>query len=135
MLAGAGYALTGYGIVNTGNLTTEMWYTTELGTPDLNVLVRPGIGHTEGEIVETTIEETVGPITAPAGNNRIDLLQYTLGTGLNIKTGSEGATPSAPTVDANSIPIYNLGQAGNYLTIAMTEIVDAMIEDIRAESY
>lgn len=131
LLRSLGWSATGYGIVNTGNPTTEMWHTTQSASPDLNVLVKPGMGVTENEAVETVANETIGPITAPSGDNRIDLLQYTLGTGLNIKTGAEAGSPSPPSVDSNSIPIYDLGQAGNYLTVGMGQIVNAMLNDRR----
>jgi hypothetical protein len=136
MIRALGYAATGYAIVDTGNPTTEMWHTTENDTPDMNVKVKAGLGITENEVAETISTEVIGPITAPSSNNRIDLLQWTLGTGLNIKTGTEAATPTTPmTPDANSIVIYEIGQPGNYLTPSTTQIVNAMLYDRRSEAY
>ena len=58
-------------------------------------------------------------IEAPAALDRIDLVQYTYGTGVNIKTGAENASPVAPTVDAASI-----SHATIYCRPAMTSIKD-----------
>lgn len=70
----------------------------------------------------TTETATVtGPTGGSAGDlRRIDKVQYTLGTGVNIKTGTESATPSAPSTDADSLFIATIS-----CRKGMTSIKDA----------
>lgn len=68
--------------------------------------------------------DTLGPVTAPTGGapgdiRRRDLVQWTKGTGLNIKAGTESASPSAPAKDSNSIALGVL-----VLRNGMTSITD-----------
>lgn len=58
-------------------------------------------------------------IEAPTPEPRIDLVQYTLGVGINIKTGVENAVPVAPTVDSDSIDMAQI-----YCRVGMTSIKD-----------
>lgn len=51
----------------------------------------------------------VAPVGGSAGDlRRIDLVQWTLGVGLNVKAGAESGSPSAPALDTDSIPIAHL---------------------------
>jgi len=65
---------------------------------------------------DTTTVDVVAPTTDP----RIDLVQARLGTwDVSIKTGTEAASPVAPTADVDAIPLAEL-----YLRTGMTVIKD-----------
>lgn len=122
-------------IVDTGDSGTNMFFTQEQGAPDLTLLVAPGKGVINLEPIEVrSAEDTtaiVAPLSDPPNDNRIDLLEYILGTGLNIVTGTPGNTPSAPSATANAIPLYEVGKVGNYITPSTTTLVNAMLTDLR----
>ena len=68
------------------------------------------------QVVQTATAAMVAPVTNP----RIDLVQANLVDWVvSVKTGTESATPSAPSADADSIALGEL-----YLRTAMTSIKD-----------
>lgn len=80
------------------------------GTPDMTVEVTAGYAVISGRIEILEANYTTAAISAPTGGapgdlRRIDLVELTLDVGVQIVTGTESATPSAPSVDADSISI------------------------------
>lgn len=97
----------------------------EQGTPNMTVTVDTGRGFIGNLFVRQKAIETSSTVTAPTGGSptdlrRIDLVQFTLASGINIKAGADDPSPSAPSKDANSIVLAHL-----YLTNGMTSIKDA----------
>lgn len=93
---------------------------------NMTVKVAVGFGFISGEPVELESETSTSTLVAPVAHPRIDLVQFTLGTGINVKAGSENVSPTAPTVDADSIELARLA-----MTVGMTSIVTAGITDWR----
>lgn len=94
------------------------------GTPSMRVYVatmRGFIGHGRFKMATATYTASVvAPTGGVAGDlRRIDLVQYTLGTGVNIVTGVEGAVPAVPATSASSIALAHL-----YLRNGMAHIDD-----------
>lgn len=91
---------------------------TAQGTPDMTVNVAPG-GVIVGGEPYAILETAVLTFTAPTTNPRIDLIQ--IGPdGVTAKTGTEAASPSAPTADADSAPIWTI-----YHRVGETSIKDS----------
>lgn len=86
----------------------------------LRVEARPGyafISNMPFKLAQTTETPT---ITAPASQDRIDLVQASLvDWSISVKTGAEAATPSAPTPDTDCIPLAEL-----FLRPGMSSIKD-----------
>jgi hypothetical protein len=85
----------------------------EQGTPDMTVTVNTGRGFINNAFIRQIAIETSSTVTAPTGGapgdlRRKDLVQFTFGSGINIKAGSESATPSPPSTDADSIVLAHL---------------------------
>jgi len=89
-------------------------------TPDMTVQVGTGMGFVSDRPVELTAAEDTAAITAPTGNPRIDLVQIDQYDTVSIKTGSEAASPSAPSPDSGA-----MGLAEIYCPVGMTHIDDA----------
>lgn len=75
--------------------------------------------------IEQPLAANAAAIVAPTGGSagdlrRIDLVQWTYGVGLNVKAGTESGSPTAPDLDADSIPIAHL-----YLRKGMSSIKTA----------
>lgn len=93
---------------------------TASGTPDMNVQVALGYAIISSKFFWESAAQEVGPFTAPSADDRIDIVQATLGVeGLNIKQGTEAGSPTAPSADADSIILAEV-----YLRPAMTSIED-----------
>jgi len=81
---------------------------TAQGTPDMTVDMAAGWGYISGEIVEEEAAVTSDTLVAPSANPRIDLVEYLLGTGLNIKTGVEDASPAAPSLSSDAVKLATI---------------------------
>lgn len=88
--------------------------------PGLTVEAHPGyafIGNMPYKLAAATETPT---IAAPGSNPRIDLVQARLVTwDVSVKTGTEAASPTAPTPDADCIPLARI-----YCRPGMTSIED-----------
>lgn len=77
---------------------------TEQDTPSMRVDIGTGIGYVSYRRIHQFASAASSTISAPSGgNDRIDLVQWTLGVGLNILTGVEDPSPDAPDADSNSL--------------------------------
>tara|TARA_Y100000310_G_scaffold339977_2_gene434340 strand:+ start:560 stop:1021 length:462 start_codon:yes stop_codon:yes gene_type:complete len=97
----------------------------EQGTPDMTVTVDTGRGFIGNLFIRQKAIETSSTVTGPTGGapadlRRIDLVQFTRGSGINIKAGTEDASPTAPSTDSDSIVLAHL-----YLVKDMASIKDA----------
>lgn len=72
--------------------------------------------------------QTSGTITAPATNPRYDTVVVNSDNSISIVTGAESATPSYPSIASTQKALAQI-----YLTVGMTQIVDADISDYRDE--
>ena len=86
----------------------------------MGVLVEPGYGFISQTPLKLAAQTTTADVTAPVSDPRIDLVQVGLDTWtISVKTGTEAASPVAPTADADSIPLAQL-----YLRTTATSIKD-----------
>ncbi len=96
-------------------------------TPDMTVRVEAGHLWSGAAVTDVAVQSTT-TITAPAVNPRNDLVVISGTTGdVSTITGVESASPSDPAVTAGFIPLARVR-----LTVGMTEITNADIDDIRA---
>lgn len=89
------------------------------GTPDMTISVAAGaavvVGHPTALITAATLT-----FSAPTGNPRIDTVQIDQEGNIEVKTGSENASPSAPSVDADAFKLCEV-----YHRVGETSIKDA----------
>lgn len=94
--------------------------------PDMNVLVDIGAVFVDGGLVEKT-QQTVGPITAPATNPRIDRIVYDSQTGVaSVVAGTEAGSPVPPAIPEGKQPCAQVA-----LVVGQTSITNANITDER----
>ncbi len=95
-------------------------------TPDMTVAVDAGALMAWGNAVPVAAQSTA-VITAPVSNPRIDRVVIDAGNGvIATLTGTESATPTAPTIPAGFLPIAQVS-----LQPGVTGITNAMITDER----
>ncbi len=86
----------------------------------LSVDAQPGYGFIGSFPYYLSTATGTGDVVAPTTDNRIDLVQARLGTwDISVKTGTEEASPTAPSPDADAIPLAEL-----FLRVGMTSIKD-----------
>lgn len=82
----------------------------------------------DGETLTEVSAQTIGPISAPTTDNRIDRVVIDRNSGIaELVAGTESATPSAP-----AIPEFKIPNSRILLVPSMTEIENADITDERA---
>lgn len=95
-------------------------------TPDMNVLIDHGAVFSDNALVEKA-QQTIGPITAPVSNPRIDRIVVDVATGVASRiAGTEAASPVAPAIPDDTMPICQIA-----LTVGMSSITNANISDER----
>lgn len=98
----------------------------EASTPDMTVIVDGGNIQFNNTITIQT-SQTSPTITAPISNPRIDRIVIDNETGVLARVaGTEAASPAAPALPFNTIPVCQI-----LLQTTTTEIVDSMITDER----
>lgn len=99
----------------------------ENGTPDMHVVVDPGPVF-DGSTLTEKAAQTLGPVTAPTTNPRIDrvVIDQVDGTA-SIVTGSEAASPSPPAIPAGKFPLAQIS-----LVVSQSSILNLDISDERA---
>ena len=87
----------------------------------MSVEVEPGFAFVGKFPIKLAAATQSPDVVAPSSLDRIDLVQLCLDTWtVGIKTGTEDATPTAPTPDADCLALANL-----YLRPGMTSVEDA----------
>lgn len=87
----------------------------------LSVEVQPGYALISDYPYKLAAATEILPVTTPVTDPRRDLVQARLATwDVSVKTGTEAATPNAPSPDADALPLAEL-----YLRPGMTTIEDA----------
>ncbi|MEE8208754.1 MAG: hypothetical protein V3T88_07385 [Nitrosomonadaceae bacterium] len=114
-------------ITSAGDISiTEQFQTTESDPQAMTVLVKAG-KVMNAETLVSIANQTTTTITAPTSNPRIDRIVINRLTGVfTIITGSESATPTAPTITAGNAPSSQI-----LLATTTTVITDALITDER----
>jgi hypothetical protein len=88
---------------------------------DLTVKVSAGRAFISKFIYKLAEDATVGPVTPPVNNPRIDLVQAELANwSVSVKPGEESANPSPPSASADCIALGQL-----YMRVGMTSIKDS----------
>ena len=95
--------------------------TVDIGTGGAMVNAWP-----DGHVAILDTATTTGTIAAPTVNPRIDLVQIDENGSVEVKTGTEAASPSAPSVDADAVSLATIE-----LSVGGTEIANADITDTR----
>lgn len=95
--------------------------------PDMTVVVDAGALVRAGLVPLEVGAQSTSALTAPTGNPRRDIVYIDNSTGaLGVATGAEAASPSDPAVPAGKTAVARVR-----LTVGMTEITNADIDDLR----
>lgn len=110
------------------DVTGDAYAPSQQSTPDMTVLLAAGtLFNTVSKAIVTNAAQTSAVITAPSSNPRKDIIYVDRLTGaVGVETGSEGASPSDPTIADNKLPVARVT-----LATTTTEITDSLIDDIR----
>ena len=92
----------------------------EQSTPSMTVDVKAGAAYVNGQPVSVRADTTLGPFTAPSTNPRIDTIEIDQYGTVSAVTGTEAASPSAPSVTSGNLKLAEI-----YHTTAETSIKDA----------
>ncbi len=93
--------------------------------PDMNVIIGAGSFRVRGLTLTELTEQTLGPITAPVTNPRLDrVVLNTVTSIIEIVTGAEAPSPVVPAVSIDQIPIARIG-----LSPGTTEILNGNISE------
>lgn len=98
-----------------GRLQSGLYVQAE-GTPSLTVEITAGGGFAVGQPVALRTTATK-VFVAPISNPRIDVIQIDQEGNIEVKAGSENASPSAPSVDADALKLAEI-----YCRVGMTSI-------------
>lgn len=100
----------------------------EQPTPDMSVKVDAGIVPGQGTLPVEVAAQSTAELTAPAGNPRRDIVYIDAATGtVGVATGAEAAIPVDPDIPGAKVAIARI-----HLTVAMTQIGNADIDDLRS---
>lgn len=104
----------------------------EQGTPNMTVRLEAGVVWTgPGSVATEVAAQDSGTITAPSSNPRIDRIVVTQTAGaIAVVSGAEAASPSAPAISGNHIPIAQIA-----LTVGQTTIQNEDITDERPIAF
>lgn len=89
------------------------------GTPALTVDVTAGSACIAGQVTALRADTTL-TFAAPSGNPRIDSVQIDQSGNIEVKTGTENASPTAPSVDADAFKLAEV-----YCRVGMTSVKDS----------
>ena len=93
----------------------------ETDPPGMSVAVAPGYALIDGEPFHLAAPVTVGPIAAPSGEPRVDIVQARLTDwAITVKPGQEAASPTAPQADSDAIVLAEV-----FVRVGATSILDA----------
>lgn len=106
------------GVIQVDDPSTALAVTAQ-GTPDMTVDVAAGAAVVAGQPTALLAAYTTAAFTAPTTNPRIDVVQIDQLGNIEIKTGSENASPSAPSVDADALKLAEI-----YHRVGETSIKD-----------
>lgn len=96
-------------------------------TPDMTVRVAPGSCVVGGQPVALTAETNSAMITAPVTNPRIDVIQIDQSGNVEVVTGTEAVSPSAPSVDSDALKLAEIALAIDTASITSVEITDGRV--------
>lgn len=105
------------GCIGGGQHTTVLKVTAQ-GTPDLTVRIAAGTCFIAGIFTgDSDGVATLSGFAAPSANPRIDIVQIANDGTITRKAGTENASPTAPTVDANNMKLAEV-----YCRVGMTSV-------------
>lgn len=78
------------------------------GSPNMTVSITAGAANVSGQCSAIIENTTTTAMVAPSTNPRIDVVEITQENDYNIVTGSEAASPSAPSVSANCLKLAEI---------------------------
>jgi len=108
---------------------TSNWFAVhEQASPDMTVRVESGFFFDYNGTITSYAAQNSGTITAPTTNPRIDRILLDPSDGsIDIVTGSEAASPSAPAITAGKIPLAQISLSVAQATIENTDITDERV--------
>jgi hypothetical protein len=93
-----------------------------LDPPGMSVVVLPGYAFISNHAYKLAAQLQTVDVTPPVTEDRIDLVQARLDNwDVSIKTGTESATPMAPSADADAIPLAEIYLRPSATTIRNTD--------------
>ncbi len=114
-------AVVGVSPTDSGIIGGEAWLKIEAqSSPDLTVKVSTGAAFIAGVLTSAAATASLTGFAAPATNPRIDIVQISTAGVVSRKAGSENASPSAPTADANNLKVGEV-----YNRVGQTSVKDA----------
>ena len=82
--------------------------TEETGTPGMTVTIDAGAGIVSDQPVYLASQFTTSTFTAPSVDPRIDVIEIDNDSAINILTGAEAGSPSAPSTTAGSLKLAEI---------------------------
>lgn len=115
-------------VAGTIDVTGDEFAPSQQSVPDMTIqLVAGQIFNIVSKALVVVAAQNTSGITAPSSNPRKDIVFIDRLTGvIGVQTGSEGASPSDPTIADNKLPVARIT-----LATSTTEITDSLIDDIR----
>lgn len=114
----------GEGVIRTS--TETQLKVTAQGSPNMTVNVAIGGAIVDGQVAAITTAVNTSAIVAPVTNPRIDVIQIDKDGNIEVKTGTEAGSPSAPAVDADALKLAEIA-----LATSTTSIITGLITDSR----
>jgi len=122
----SGSTLTGFDLTKKTDAPTfqKFCLVEQTGTPGMQVKIRAG-NLASSTQTYTIVEQLTSSFTAPVSNPRIDVVCINSSGNVTVITGTENASPSAPSY-ANNVPLAQIT-----LQTSTTSITNSMIVDVR----
>ena len=99
----------------------------ESDPPDMRVQIDAGIVPAQGALAAEVAAQQTAALAAPAADPRNDIVGIDRATGaVGVAAGAEAAAPADPALPAGAVAVARVR-----LTVAMTEVVNADLDDLR----
>lgn len=111
------------GVLSYGSTATDSFKVTAQSPASMSVDVNAGAAIAQQVPFRKETASVIGPLTAPSSNPRIDLIVVDLtDQQLEVKQGTEAASPSAPTPDSDQVKLAEIALATSTAEITGSEV-------------
>lgn len=112
----------------------DLFLVTENAVPDMEFDMAAGTGFVNGLPVNVTTTTQSATLVAPSANPRIDVVEINSLGVMNVVTGNEAGSPTAPSVTAGSLGVAEILMRVGMTTINDTDVAgEGVITDVRGE--